>query len=87
MFGGLRQTWSPVITRKELSVRTTGVRGPRLKAFFAKKAVREINVGLTVQKVSEIQAWSRQVYCVDLKIPPIERAIGRIVVIDLARTS
>jgi len=59
----------------------------RLKAFFAKKVVREINICLTVQKVSKIQTWTRQVHCVDLKIPPIERAIGRIVVIDLARTS
>ena len=87
MFGGLRQTWPAVVTRKELAVRTTGVRGPRLKAFFAKKVVREINICLTVQKVSKIQSRSRQMYCVDLKIPPIERAIGRIVVIDLARTS
>ena len=87
MFGGLRQTRPAVMTRKEFAVRTAGVRGPRLKAFFAKKAVREINICLTVQKVSKIQSRSFQVYCVDLKIPPIERTIGRIVVIDLARTS
>ena len=87
MFGGLRQTWPPIIKRKAFAVRTAGVRGPRLKAFFTKKAVREINICLTIQKVSKIQSRSRQMYCVDLKIPPIQRAIGRIVVIDLARTS
>ena len=77
-------TYSP-LTQK-LTIRPTIICGPRLEAPLFVELVREINIRLAVQEVTQIHPCTLQVNRVDLEIAPIERAI-RIVMVDLARAA
>ena len=46
--------------------------------------VREVDVGLAIQQISQVQTDPRQVHFIDLEIAPIQRPVG-IVVVDFAR--
>ncbi len=76
-----------VMAGEKPAIRTADIGGPGFKTFFEEKLVCEINIRLAIQKVAEIHSPSCQMYCVDLKEPPIERPIGKIVMKDLARPS
>jgi hypothetical protein len=68
---------------QELPVSTASKRGPWFETSLPVKLVREIDIRFAIQKVSKIQSGPFQVHRVDLKVTPIERAVG-VVMVDLA---
>src|SRR5664279_1777786 len=71
---------------QELTVRAAVEGAPRLKTPLGVELIGEVDVGLAVQQVAEIYSHAFQVYRVDLKISPVERAVG-VVMVDLARAA
>src|SRR5262245_12530707 len=71
---------------QELAISAARECGPWCKTPLPVELKREIDIRFAIQKISKVHSRPLQVYGVDLKVAPIEAAVG-VVVIDLAGTA
>ena len=69
---------------QKLPISSVVIRAPRLETSLLIQLVCKVDVGPAIQQVPQIQSHSLQMHGIDLEIPPIQSAVG-IVVVDLAR--
>src|SRR5438445_5203451 len=74
---------APSKSPEELAVGAALECGPRLEAALRVKLVGEIDIGLAVQQVAQVDPGALQVDRIDLEIAPIQRSVG-VIVINLA---
>jgi hypothetical protein len=65
---------------KELTISAVPVSGPRFEASLRIELIREVDVCSTVEQAAEVDSRTLQMHRVDLKVSPIQRAVGIVVI-------